>query len=191
MKVVAFNGSPRKEGNTSILINYVFEELEKENIRVETVHLGSQLIRGCTACFECYANKNRHCVLEDDILNSCLDKMLAADGIILASPTYVTDVTSEMKALIDRGCLVSKANNDMLRRKVGAAVVAVRRGGAIHAFDTMNHFFTIAQMVVVGSSYWNMGIGLEPGDVRQDSEGIQTMRTLGQNMAWLLKKLND
>jgi multimeric flavodoxin WrbA len=191
MKVVAFNGSPRKEGNTSILIRYVLEELERENIQTEMVQLGGKPIQGCTACFECYTNKNGHCILEDDIINACLDKMLAADGIILGSPTYVTDVTSEMKALIDRGCLVSKANNDMLRRKVGAAVVAVRRGGAIHAFDTMNHFFTIAQMVVVGSNYWNMGIGLEPGDVRQDSEGIQTMRTLGQNMAWLLKKLHD
>jgi multimeric flavodoxin WrbA len=115
--------------------------------------------------------------------------MLEADGIILASPTYFTDVSAEMKALIDRSGFVAKANQDMFRRKVGAGVIAVRRGGAIHAFDTLNHFFFINQMVVPGSSYWNIGIGLAPGDVKGDDEGIMTMKTLGANMAWLMKKL--
>jgi multimeric flavodoxin WrbA len=117
--------------------------------------------------------------------------MLDADGIILASPTYFTDVSTEMKALIDRAGFVAKANQDMFRRKVGASVVAVRRAGAIHAFDTMNHFFFISQMVVPGSSYWNIGLGLAPGDVNDDEEGIMTMTTLGANMAWLLKKINE
>jgi multimeric flavodoxin WrbA len=116
--------------------------------------------------------------------------MIAADAIILGSPVYVTDVSSEMKALIDRTCLVSRANGSFLRRKVGAAVMAVRRGGAIHAFDTMNHFFTISEMIVVGSNYWNFAFGREVGDVNQDEEGLQTMKVLGENMAWLLKKVN-
>jgi multimeric flavodoxin WrbA len=129
--------------------------------------------------------------VKGDILNDCIEKMLDADGIILASPTYFTDVSPEMKALIDRAGFVSKANQDMFRRKVGAAVVAVRRGGAIHAFDTMNHFFFISQMIVPGSSYWNIGIGLAPGEVRNDEEGMMTMTTLGANMAWLLKKIKE
>ena len=118
-----------------------------------------------------------------------LERMLAADGILLGSPTYFSDVTTEMKALIDRCGFVAKQNRDMFRRKVGAAVVAVRRAGSTHAFDTMNHFFTISQMIVPGSSYWNMGIGLEKGDVEKDEEGMRTMKVLGENMAWLLKKL--
>jgi multimeric flavodoxin WrbA len=189
MKVVALNGSPRKTGNTSILVGYVFEELEKEGVITELVHIGGRPVSGCNACFDCHALKDRRCVIDDDFVNDAIGRMAEADGIILASPTYVTDVTTEMKALIDRACLVSGANGGMFRRKAGAAVVAVRRGGATHAFDTLNHFFTISQMIVVGSSYWNMGIGLEPGDVRRDEEGIQTMRNLGKNMAWLLKKI--
>jgi multimeric flavodoxin WrbA len=126
----------------------------------------------------------------NDVLNECLEKMLAADGIILGSPTYFSNVTTEMKALIDRAGFVAKANGDMFARKVGAAVVAVRRAGSIHVFNSINHLFFISQMIVPGSSYWNMGIGLKKGDVENDEEGIGTMRTLGRNMAWLLMKLN-
>jgi multimeric flavodoxin WrbA len=121
--------------------------------------------------------------------NVCIDKMAAADGILLGSPTYVTDVSPEIKALIDRACLVGRANGGMFRRKVGAAVVAVRRAGAIHAFDSLNHFFLINEMIIPCSSYWNIGIGRDRGDVEKDEEGIQTMKTLGQNMAWLLKRV--
>jgi multimeric flavodoxin WrbA len=123
--------------------------------------------------------------------NSYIEKMEQADGILLGTPTYVADISPEIKALMDRACLVSKANGGMFRRKVGAAVVAVRRAGAIHAFDALNHFFLLSEMIVPGSSYWNIGIGLEPGDVERDEEGIRTMRVLGQNMAWLLKKIKD
>jgi multimeric flavodoxin WrbA len=129
--------------------------------------------------------------VDTDYLNECIAKMDAADGILLGSPTYFADVSTEMKALIDRAGMVAKANDDMFRRKVGAAVVAVRRAGAIHAFDSMNHFFLIGQMIVPGASYWNIGIGLDRGDVAADSEGLQTMDTLGQNMAWLMKRLGD
>ena len=190
MKVVAFNGSARRDGNTAILVRRVFAELEKEGIETELVQLAGQPIHGCAACGQCYKNKDQRCAVKDDIVNDCIEKMLAADGIILASPTYFADVSSEMKALIDRSGFVARANDDMLKRKVGAAVVAVRRAGSIHAFDTINHFFLIGQMIIPGSIYWNMGIGRAKGEVEHDEEGLRTMQTLGQNMAWLLKKIN-
>ncbi len=191
MKVVAFNGSARKGGNTEKLISYVFEELEKEGIETELVNLAGQHTHGCIACYQCFANKNRRCSVTTDCINDCIARMEEADGIILASPTYFADMSSELKALIDRCGMVSRANGDMYRRKVGAAVVACRRAGAIHVFDSINHFFTIGQMIIVGSSYWNIGMGREKGEVAADAEGVATMRTLGQNMAWLLKKLKD
>jgi multimeric flavodoxin WrbA len=190
MKVVAFNGSARKNGNTAIMVNYVFRELEKEGIETELFQLSGKRIRGCLACYKCMENKNQRCSVESDVANDCIAMMLQADGIILASPTYFSDVSSEMKALIDRAGMVSRANGDMLKRKVGAAVAVHRRGGAIHSFDTMNHFFFIGQMIVPGSSYWNFGVGREIGEVERDDEGIQTMKQLGQNMAWVLKKLH-
>jgi len=190
MKVVAFNGSPRKEGNTATLIKHVLAELEKEGIETEMVQIGGKSVHGCTACAKCYENKDKKCVIDKDIVNECIEKMLEADGIILASPTYFADLTPELKALIDRAGFVAKANNEMFRYKVGAAVVAVRRAGAVHVFDSINHFFTISQMIIPGSSYWNIGIGLAEGDVEKDEEGIRTMQVLGKNMAWLLKKIN-
>ena len=190
MKVIAFNGSARKDGNTAILIRRVFAELEAEGIETELVQLAGQSIRGCTACGQCQKDKNKRCVIEDDVVNDCIEKMLAADGIILGSPTYFADLTSEMKALIDRAGYVARANDDMLKRKVGAAVVAVRRAGSVHTFDSINHFFLIGQMIVPGSIYWNMGIGRAKGEVEQDEEGLKTMQTLGQNIAWLLKRIH-
>jgi len=190
MKVVAFNGSPREDGNTGILLRYVLRELEAEGIETELVQVGGRKINGCTACEECIRNKDLQCSTTDDILNDCFRKMDGAEGILLGSPTYFTDVTPEMKALIDRAGYVSRANGGRLRRKVGAAVVAVRRQGALHAFDTMNHLFQISEMITPGSTYWNIAIGKEKGDVERDEEGIRTMKTLGQNMAWLLKRLN-
>lgn len=190
MKVVAFSGSARKDGNTAIMVNHVFKELESEGIRTELFQLAGKNIRGCIACFKCMKKKNKRCAVEKDVVNDCIAMMLEADGIVLASPTYFSDVSSEMKALIDRAGMVSRANGDMLKRKVGAAVAVHRRGGAVHSFDTMNHFFFIGQMIVPGSSYWNFGVGREIGDVEKDEEGIQTMKQLGQNMAWLLRKLH-
>jgi multimeric flavodoxin WrbA len=190
MKVIAFNGSARQDGNTAILIRRVFSELEKQGIETELVQLAGQPIHGCRACGQCVKNKDRRCAVDDDIVNACIEKMLIADGIILASPTYFADLTSETKALIDRAGYVARANGDMFQRKVGAAVVAVRRTGAIHAFDSINHFFLIGQMIVPGSSYWNIGIGRAKGEVEQDEEALRTMEALGQNMAWLLKKIN-
>jgi multimeric flavodoxin WrbA len=190
MKVVAFNGSPRKDGNTVTLIKHVLDELEKEGIETEIVQIGGKSIHGCTACGKCVENKDRKCIIDKDIVNDCIEKMLEADGIILGSPTYFADLTPELKALIDRAGFVAGANGGLLRHKVGAAIVAVRRAGSIHVFDSINHLFTISQMIIPGSSYWNIGMGLDEGNVERDDEGIQTMHTLGQNMAWLLKKLN-
>jgi len=191
MKAVAFNGSARKDGNTAILLGYVCRELENEGIETELIQLAGSRIHGCIACMQCYENKDRRCAVKEDVVNSCIEKMLAADGIILGSPTYFANVSTEMKALIDRAGMVSRANSDMLARKVGAAVVAVRRAGAIHVFNSINHFFFIGQMIVPGSSYWNLGMGRQKGEVENDTEGIQTMKNLGKNMAWLLQKLNN
>ena len=189
MKVIAFNGSPRKDGNTRILIGKLFEPLQAEGIETEIVQLGGSNIHGCRACYACFKKKDRRCAFGDDIANDCIAKMEQSDGIVLASPTYVADVTPELKCLIDRACLVGRANGDMFRRKVGAAVLAVRRAGSVHAFDTINHFFFLSQMVVPGSCYWNFGFGREKGEVENDAEGLRTMQVLGENMAWLLKKL--
>ena len=191
MRVVAFNGSPRKDGNTFRLIQTALGELEKEGIETELVQIGGKKIRGCIACYKCFENKDRRCAVTKDMLNDCIEKMIAAHGIILGSPTYFANMSADLKALIDRAGLVAKANGEMYRRKVGAAVVAVRRAGSVHTFDAINHFFTIGQMIIPGSSYWNMGIGLDKGDVEKDDEGMETMKTLGRNMAWLLKKIND
>jgi multimeric flavodoxin WrbA len=189
MKVIAFNGSARKNGNTAILIKHVFKELEKEGIKTELVQLAGEKIQGCIACYKCFSAKNKRCAVTDDIVNECIEKMEQAEGIILGSPTYFADCTAQIKALIERAGFVSKANGEMFKRKIGAAVVSVRRSGAIHAFDTLNHFFTIGQMITVGSSYWNIGVGREIGDVEKDEEGLLTMSILGKNMSWLIKKV--
>ena len=187
MKVVAFNGSARKNGNTAILLNTALDELQKAGIQTELVQLAGKSLSGCIACYGCTKNKDGRCVQEDE-MNEYIGKMTEADGILLGSPTYFSDVTTNMRALIERAGFVSRANGDLLKQKVGAAVVAVRRAGAIHAFNSLNLFFLISQMIIPGSSYWNVGFGLNAGEAAKDAEGIQTMATLGRNMAWLLQK---
>lgn len=191
MKVVAFSGSARKDGNTALLLQTALAELEGAGIETELVQLAGKEINGCIACYQCFERKDGRCAVENDCINDCLEKMKGADAILLGSPTYFADVTTEMKALMDRCGMVSRANGDMLKRKLGAAVVAARRAGAIHCFDTLNHFFLIGQMIVVGSNYWNIGMGREKGEVANDVEGMTTMKVLGQNMAWTLKQLKS
>jgi multimeric flavodoxin WrbA len=191
MKVVGFNGSPRKNGNTATLIRLVLDKLEARGIETEMVQVGGSPLRGCSACMKCFENRDGFCAQKGDPLNEYISKMASADGILLGSPTYFADVTSEMKALIDRAGLTAVANDHMFRRKTGAAVVAVRRAGSTRAFDTMNHFFLINQMIVPGSIYWNSAIGLREGDVMKDQEGVLTMQVLGENMAWLMQKLQS
>jgi len=188
MKVVGINGSPRQEGNTSILIQTVFNELNQQGIETELIQLSKKTIKGCMACWTCTTQKNSKCIMTDDF-NDCFAKMIAADGIILGSPVYSAGVTSQIKAFIDRASVVLAANKGLLKHKVGAAVIAVRRGGAISAFDTLSHFLHSKEMFLVGSTYWNMVYGRDIGEVEQDQEGIANMKNLGQNMAWLLKKI--
>jgi multimeric flavodoxin WrbA len=192
MKVIAINGSARKDGNTAMLIRHALVELEKEGIETEVMQLSGELIRGCTACYKCFATKDKRCAVSTesgDIVNSCIEKIVQADGVIIGSPTYFADISAETKAVIDRAGMVAKANGNLYRLKAGAAVVAVRRAGAIHAFDSINHFFLISEMIIPGSSYWNIGIGRNIGDVEGDEEGVKTMADLGRNMAWLLKRI--
>ena len=190
MKVIAINGSARKKGNTNHLINMVFEELNKEGIETELIKLAGEKIKSCRACFKCFKNKDQKCTIKSDILNEIIEKMVIADAIILGSPTYFANVSPEIKSVIDRAGLVGIANDYLFTKKVGAAVVAVRRAGSVNVFDAINKFFFINQMIVPGSVYWNLGIGLQPGDVNNDEEGVRTMKILGQNMAWLMKKLS-
>ncbi len=189
MKVIAFNGSARKEGNTALLLSTVLNELTAEGIETELFSLAGKPIQGCIGCFKCFENKNKRCAVEKDVVNECIGKMVEADGILLGSPTYFADVSASMKALIERAGMVSRANADMFQRKVGAGVVAVRRAGAYHVFSSLNAFFLIGQMIIPGSSYWNLAHGRQPGEVAKDEEGMKTMTQLGRNMAWLMKQL--
>ena len=189
MKVVAFSGSARKGGNTAQLLQLVLAELSAAGVETELVELAGQPVQGCIACYKCFKEKNHRCAVEKDVINDCIARMEAADGILLGSPTYFADVSAGMKALIERCGMVARANGDMFQRKVGAGVVAVRRAGAYHVFSSLNAFFLIGQMIVVGSSYWNIGIGREPGEAMGDAEGVKTMQELGRNMAWLLQKV--
>lgn len=188
MKILGINGSPHKNGNTSLLIKEVFKTLEQEGFETELFQLGGKQVHGCTACGICREKKDGKCHIKNDAINECIAKMNEADAILIGSPVYFANVTTEIKALIDCAGYVTRATNS-LKHKVGAGVVAVRRAGEIHTFNSINDFFLISQMIVPGSSYWNVGIGKLPGDVLNDEEGMQTMKHLGENMAWLLKKI--
>jgi len=185
MKALAINGSPRVGGNTETLLKAALAPLAAAGWETELVQLGGKLVHGCLACFQCGKRQDRRCAVTNDVMNEVLEKLWAADAILLGSPTYFTDVTTEIKALIDRAGFVAMANGGLLRGKIGAAVVAVRRGGGTHVFDSINHFFHISRMIVPGSTYWNIGYGLEPGSVANDAEGLNNMRHLGEVIAWL------
>lgn len=190
MKVLAINGSARKNGNTAIMVRAVFDELESAGIETRMEQIGGARLTGCTACYECFKRKDRRCAVDKDGMNALIELMLEADGIILASPTYFADATAGMRAVIERAGMVARACGNMYARKVGAGVVTMRRGGGIQTFNTLNAFFLVSEMVVAGASYWNMGFGRDIGQVESDEEGMKTMRDLGRNMAWLLGKLH-
>lgn len=187
MKVVAFNGSPNKKGNTYNAIETVATELEKEGIEVEIVHVGNKLIRGCIACGGCSRNQNERCILEKDEVNEWIQKMKEADGIILGSPVYYSAIAGTMKSFLDRAFFVATSNGGMFRHKVGASVVAVRRSGGIPVFDQLNNYINYSEMIMPTSNYWNVAYGTAPGEVMQDKEGMQIMRVLGKNMSWVMK----
>ena len=190
MKVLAIIGSARKGGNTTTLTKIVFEELEKDGIETELIELAGKNLKGCLACYKCFENKDKSCIIKNDEMNELITKIDEADAVIIGSPTYFANVSPNIKTLIDRAGLVGIANDYLFKRKIGAAVVAVRRAGSVNVFDAINKFFFINQMIVPGSVYWNLGIGYEPGDVNDDEEGVRTMKILGQNITWLLNKIN-
>lgn len=188
-KVLAINGSPRKDGNTAILIRTILAELEKEGVKTETIQIGGKKVHGCMACMKCFENRDRKCVIDDDIVNTCITKMSEADGIIFGSPVYFLDLTSEMKALIDRAGFVSYANDHIFSGKVGTAAVAVRRAGASRTADSMLHFFLANDMIVPGLPC--IGIGHDIGDVMADEEGIAHAKKVGKTMGRLVKILHN
>ncbi|MFA6029733.1 MAG: flavodoxin family protein [Elusimicrobiota bacterium] len=185
MKALAINGSPRKGGNTELLLKKALAPLAAAGWKTEFVQLGGQAVRGCAACYKCFEKKDGRCSQTKDSVNGIIAKMTEADAILIGSPTYFTDVTAEAKALLDRAGLVGLANGGFWRGKIGAAVVAVRRGGGTHAFDTINHMFLMSGAVIPGSTYWNLGFGLDKGDADKDEEAARNMDDLGRHIAWL------
>lgn len=187
MIVTAFNGSPRKEGNTSHALRMVTSELEAQGIETRTIHVGGQEVKSCRACGMCRKNMDKKCVLKGDSVNEWIQLMSESDGILLGTPVHYAGVSAVMKSFLDRAFYVAGSNNSLFRHKVGAGVVALRRSGGMSAFQQLNHYLLYSEMVVSTSSYWNVIHGREPGEVAQDAEGVQIMRVLGRNMAWLLK----
>ena len=190
MKVVAFNGSPKPKGNTYHAIKLVMDEIEKHDIETEIVTVGNKSISGCIACNQCIKNKDEKCSINKDQVNDWIQKMKEADGIILASPVHYASVAGNMKSFLDRAFYVAGMNDSMFRYKVGASVIAVRRTGGMPAFNELNNFLNYSEMFIPTANYWNVIHGTKPGEVLEDAEGVQTMRTLGKNMAYLLKVIN-
>ncbi|MHC6180139.1 flavodoxin family protein [Clostridium sp. JNZ X4-2] len=191
MEVIAFNGSPNKTGNTYYAIKIVADELQKEGINTTIINVGAAKIRGCIGCNGCFKNKNEECIFKDDILNECIQKVKTADGIILGSPTYFAGIGGTMKSFLDRLFYVADCNGGLLRHKVGASVVAVRRAGGVPTFNQLNNYINYGEMLMPSSNYWNVINGTVPGDSEKDEEGIQIMRMLGKNMAWLMKLVQN
>lgn len=188
MKVIGFNGSPRKNGNTACSLNTVFAELEKAGIETEMVHVGKEIIRGCLACHTCVKNKNEKCAIDDPV-NEWIQEMKLADGIILGSPVHFSGVAGTMKSFLDRAFFVSSANGSLFRHKVGASVAAVRRSGGLPTVNSLNHYIIYSEMIMATSNYWNVAHGAIPGEMEQDGEGKQIMEVLGRNMAWIMKTM--
>ena len=189
MKVIGFNGSPRKGGNTEGALNTVFAELEKAGIETEMIHVGKEKVRGCLACYACAKNKNEQCAITDDPVNDWIQKMKQADGIILGSPVHFSGVAGTMKSFLDRAFFVGSSNGGLYRHKVGASVAAVRRSGGLPTMNSLNHYITYSEMIMACSNYWNVAHGTMPGDMEQDGEGKQIMEVLGRNMAWIMKSM--
>ena len=191
MKVLAFNGSPREGGNTEILLKEVLKTIEKEGIETEFVQIGGKNISGCKACGACRNLKNKKCSFSEDIFNECFEKMIEADAILFGTPTYFAGMTPELKALIDRSGYVARGNGGLFKHKIGAGVIAQRRGGATSVLESINYMFLMSEMIIPGSTYWNFGFGGAKGEVLEDEEAMMNMKNLGENIVWLLKKIKD
>ncbi len=188
MRVLGINGSPHRKGNTAVMLEWALEELRANGVETERFDLAGRPIAGCIDCRRCFTNKDKRCAVASDAFNEILEKLLVSDGVLIAAPTYVANIPANVKAVIERAAYVNKANDWMLKRKIGASIIVARRGGAIDAFNAINHLFLHAQMIIPGSCYWNMGYGWRDQDVLADEEAQVTMRTLGQNVAWLLSR---
>lgn len=188
MRVLGINGSPHRNGNTAVMLGWALDALQATGVETELYQLAGKPIAGCIDCRRCFTNKDRRCSVDSDSFNEILGKIIASDGVLIAAPTYVANIPANVKAVIERTAYVNKANDWMLKRKVGASIIVARRGGAIDAFNAINHLFLHAQMIIPGSCYWNMGYGWRDQDVLSDEEAQVTMRTLGENVAWLLEK---
>jgi multimeric flavodoxin WrbA len=186
VKIIGFNGSPRKDGNTATLIGYLFQQIEKEGIETELVQLSANPIHGCIACYKCFDNQDQQCAVKNDAANEYIEKMITAQGIVLGSPSYFQGVTAEMKALIDRAGFVGLANGRMYKNKIGAALSCFRRTGGMHTIETMNHFFFSNEFIIAGRA---LSVARDKGEVEKDVEGVQMAQTLGQKIAWMAKKL--
>lgn len=182
MKVVLINGSPHRKGNTFIALSEVAGALEKEGVQTEIIQLGIKAVQGCIACNKCA--ELGHCVFQDTLYNQVREALQEADSIVVGSPVYYAGPNGALCALLDR---VFYSCSELLAYKAGASVAVCRRGGASATFDRLNKYFTILNMPVVSSQYWNSVHGMRPGEATEDAEGLQTMRMLGRNMAWLLK----
>jgi len=191
MKVIAFNGSAHKEGNTYHALNMVGDKLKQEGIEFEIVHVGNKDIRGCIACNQCIKNQDEKCVLPDTYVNEWIQLMKNADGILLGSPVHYSGLSATMKAFLDRAFYVGGVNGSLYRHKVGASITAVRRSGGLPTFEQLNHYINYSEMIMPTSNYWNVIHGLRPGEVHEDAEGVQIMETLGANMAWVLKLVDN
>ncbi|MFP4170657.1 MAG: flavodoxin family protein [Methanomassiliicoccales archaeon] len=190
MKVIAFNGSPRIAGNTALALEAVLEVLRARGIESRQVQVGAEVVEPCQGCNVCIENADGRCIVETDRVNDWFGEMREADGIIIGSPVYFGDMTAHTKAFIDRTGRLARANDHALRGKVGAAVAVHRRAGALNTLNQINLFFLTSQMVVVGSTYWNMAVGNHRGEVEEDREGMETLRNLGENTAWALERLS-
>ncbi len=190
MKVVAFNGSPHKDGNTYRLIRHTLDIIERTGIETELIQIGGRNVHPCMGCAKCFENHDQRCIIKNDMVNDCISKMAKADAIVIATPTYFAGITPDIKAFMDRAFLVGQANGNFYRRKLGAAIAAERRSGAVCAVDAIDHYFMISGMFSAGSRYWNNAKGLFPGDVEKDEEEIDTMRQLGENIAWFVHRLH-
>lgn len=187
MKVIAINGSPRKEGNTALALDAMAEVLKAEGIDTEVIHVGNQAIRGCLGCGTCARKKDEQCVIKDDAVNGIIQQLKSADGIILGTPVYYAGIAGTMKCFCDRAFYVASANGGLFDSKVGTAVVSARRSGTTPTFAGLNYYLQISKMLIAGSSYWNNVHGGLAGEAGADAEGLQTVRNAARNMAWLLK----
>lgn len=191
MKVVAVNGSPNEQGNTAIALGAVTDALESQGIETRTFCLGKSNIRACIGCRQCFKLKNKKCVFDDDGANEIIAAMAEADGILLASPTYFAGISGNMKGFLDRAFYVHSANDSLFRHKVGASLTVARRAGTTGAIDQLNKYLLYGEFIIASGNYWDVAFGRIPGEAAQDVEGIQTMRVLANNMAYVLRLVEN